>query len=287
MLHPLWAPVHARRADRTDTRGPLHRAHVLHPAAPPRRGPRPGRRPRPVVPFDIPVEAFAVEVGGGAHPAVRSLGDRRLVYVEHRRAVRRSYRRRQVVFAVGLSGAFVAVATVALATGGHAEASAASRPSRAPVGVTAPAASAAAVRPVLPPLARARRSDGSKPLVVGGPFDPFSGGRAPDDRDESRLQRVPPLPVNPLANDAFLACTRGYESVYAGGYAAVSPGGRYFGAYQFDQVTWNGTARHLHRFDLVGMRPDRAAPAVQDLLAYTLYKWQGAGHWHGRCAGLT
>jgi hypothetical protein len=312
VLHPLWAPVHARRADRTDTRGPLHRAHVLHPAAPPRRGPRPGRRPRPVVPFDIPVEAFAVEVGGGAHPAVRSLGDRRLVYVEHRRAVRRSYRRRQVVFAVGLSGAFVAVATVALATGGHAEASAAGRSSRVPVGVsqdaqivakdvvagdasgatpggggTAPAASAASLRSVVPPLALARRSDGSEPIVVGGPFDPFSGGRAPDDRDESRLQRVPPPPVNPLANDAFLACTRGYESIYAGGYRAVSPRGRYFGAYQFDQVTWNGTVRHMHRFALVGMRPDRAAPDVQDLVAYTLYRWQGAGHWHGRCAGLT
>ena len=67
----------------------------------------------------------------------------------------------------------------------------------------------------------------------------------------------------------------------------MSPGGTYRGAYQFDQVTWNGTARHLHRYDLVGMRPDLAAPAVQDLLAYTLYRWQGAGHWHGRCAGLT
>ena len=122
VLHPLWAPVHARRADRTDTRGPLHRAHVLHPGAPPRHGPRPGRRPRPVVPFDIPVEAFAVEVGGGAHPSVRSLGERRLVYVEHRRAVRRSYRRRQLFLAVGLSSAFVAVAGVALATGGLAEA---------------------------------------------------------------------------------------------------------------------------------------------------------------------
>ena len=68
--------------------------------------------------------------------------------------------------------------------------------------------------------------------------------------------------------------------------APSSPGAAIFGAYQFDQLTWNGTARHLERFDLVGVRPDRAAPADQDLLAYSLYKWQGAGHWHYRCAGL-
>jgi Transglycosylase-like domain len=268
------------------------------------------------VPFDIPVEAFAVEVGGGAHPSVRSLGDRRLVYVEHRRAVRRTYRRRQLFLAVGLSGAFVAVAGVALATGGHAEASAAGTTVRVSAGasqdaaagagnggvaasgdgvtgsgasghgVTGAEAPEAASKPVLPPLGRARRTNGSRSFVVGAAFDPFAGGRTPEDRDEDRSRQVS-APLNPLANDAFLACTRGYESIYAGGYRAVSPGGTYRGAYQFDQVTWNGTARHLHRYDLVGMRPERAAPDVQDLLAYTLYRWQGAGHWHGRCAGLT
>jgi len=296
VLHPLWAPVHARRADRTDTRGPLHRAHVLHPSAPPLRGPRPGRRPRPVVPFDIPVAALAVEVGGGTHPSVRSLGERRLVYVEHRRAVRRAYRRRQFFLAVGLSGAFVAVAGVALGTGGPAEASAAGTTGRVVSGAahatagattagvgTAPGGPAPASRPVEPPLLRARRSSRSRPSAVPGSH-PSARGRAPEDRDEARARPVPP--ANPLANDAFLACTRGYESIYAGGYDAVSPGGRYRGAYQFDRVTWNGTARHLRRFDLVGVQPDQAPPAVQDLLAYTLYEWQGAGHWHGRCAGL-
>jgi hypothetical protein len=136
-------------------------------------------------------------------------------------------------------------------------------------------------------MLRARRTSQSRPLVVGAAFDPFAAERAPDDRDEDRFRPVALRPVNLLANDAFLACTRRYESIDAGGYDAVSPGGLYRGAYQFDQVTWNGTARHLRRFDLVGVRPDRAAPALQDLLAYTLYSWQGAGHWHGRCAGLT
>ena len=38
-----------------------------------------------------------------------------------------------------------------------------------------------------------------------------------------------------IANDPFLACTRAHESDQAGGYQAVSPGGMYRGAYQFDQ----------------------------------------------------
>src|SRR5262249_35653198 len=39
--------------------------------------------------------------------------------------------------------------------------------------------------------------------------------------------------------DCFLACTRAHESDSSGGYGAVSPGGTYRGAYQFDQSTWD------------------------------------------------
>ena len=126
-----------RRADRTDSRGPVRRTHVLHPGRRrvEDRAPAAGRGP--VVPFDIPVEAFAVEVGGGAHPSIRSLGDRRLVYVEHRHALRRAYRRRQLFLAVGLSGAFVAVAAVALV---------ARRPRRAASAALVDAAAASARR---------------------------------------------------------------------------------------------------------------------------------------------
>jgi hypothetical protein len=250
------------------------------------------------VPYDIPIEAFAVEVGGGAHPAVRSLGDRRSVYVEHRRALRRAYRRRQLFFAVGLSGAFVVVAAVALAPSGHASASVAGPegpvvshpgvPSGA-AGSTAgsganPAASGG--RPVEPAFVPARRSARPSSSPSGsrqqGPTN-----RPPEDRDELRhAANGRASGSGLLAEDPFLVCTRGYESIYAGGYGAIGGGGRYFGAYQFDQVTWNGTARHLGRFDLVGVRPDDAPPAVQDFLAYELYEWQGAGHWHDRCTGL-
>jgi Transglycosylase-like domain len=297
VLHPLWAPVHARRADRTDTRGPLHRAHVLHPSAPPRRGPRPGRRPRPVVPFDIPVEAFAVEVGGGAHPSVRSLGDRRLVYVEHRIAVRRAYRRRQLVFAVGLSGAFVVVSVLALAPTGHAGAAVAGprasdrahSSSGAPdgsagsptSGTVSAATPSSPRRPIGPPPVRARRSSPRGGAVVAA-MSPV-----PEDRDERRITHgFGAGSGRSLVDDPFLVCTRGYESIYAGGYEAIGSNGLYRGAYQFDQVTWDGTARHVDRFDLVGASPDLAPPAIQDFMAYSLYEWQGGSHWHDRCAGL-
>jgi hypothetical protein len=305
VLHPLWAPVHPRRADGTDTRAPIRRTHVLHPSTPPRRGPRPGRRPRPVVPFDIPVEAFAVEVGGGAHPSVRSLGDRRSVYVEHRIAVRRAYRRRQLVLAVGLSGAFVATAVVALAPGNHAVASAAtsarasdaldrtvSRTDRSRATARNAAAAARPARAVGPSPRRVHRSSpsfDSPSASAGGPRGPVAGVPAFEDNDGRHVPSAAVFPAasTPLADDAFLVCTRQIESVDAGGYGAVSPGGRYRGAYQFDQMTWNGIARHIGLFGLVGVAPDTAAPADQDLLAYSLYKWQGAGHWHHRCAGLS
>jgi Transglycosylase-like domain len=245
------------------------------------------------VPFDIPIDAFAVEVGGGAHPSIRSLGDRRLVYVEHRYALRRAYRRRQLFLAVGLSGAFVAVAAVALSPGSHAVASAVRT-----AGHTPSRAGAAASRgPVAPSgtfeparlLARPGGPQHSAPSAASrGPRDPVPTDRPIDDRDQRHIALAFGLRAvgGSLADDPFLLCTKGFESIYAGGYTAIDGGGRYFGAYQFDQLTWNGTARHLERFDLVGVRPDHAAPGDQDLLAYSLYEWQGAGHWHHRCAGL-
>ena len=298
VLHPLWAPVHARRADGTDTRTPVRRVHALQPSTAPRHGLRPGRRPRPVAPFDIPIEAFAVEVGGGAHPSVRSLGDRRHVYIEHRRAVRRAYRRRQMVFAAGLSGAFVVVAAAALTPGSHADATVAGKTDRAaapartarlePSTATGSASRAVPARPV-PRHARVGAPVRTAP--VSATPGPRSGPSGPDGSFWKAHHGGPPPLVTTnssaaLAEDPFLVCTRGFESVYAGGYGAVSPDGRYFGAYQFDLLTWNGTARHLRRFDLVGVRPDSAGPADQDLLAFTLYKWQGASHWNYRCAGL-
>jgi hypothetical protein len=95
--------------------------------------------------------------------------------------------------------------------------------------------------------------------------------------------------VKPAANVSqhpFLVCTRGHESDSSGGYHAVSASGTYRGAYQFSRSTWDNTARRAGRPDLVGVDPAAAAPADQDFLALSLYTWQGASPWGGRCAGM-
>lgn len=83
-----------------------------------------------------------------------------------------------------------------------------------------------------------------------------------------------------VADASTLACIRAHESDTAGGYHASN--GTHFGAYQFAQSTWNATARHAGRLDLVGVRPDHATPADQDAMAMALLTWPGAGgirHW--------
>lgn len=65
----------------------------------------------------------------------------------------------------------------------------------------------------------------------------------------------------------------------ANNYQAVSGNGLYFGAYQFYPGTWDSTARHAGRSDLVGVRPDHAAPADQDAMAQALYQRRGSRPW--------
>ncbi len=82
-------------------------------------------------------------------------------------------------------------------------------------------------------------------------------------------------------DDPFLVCTRARES--HGNYGVVSASGKYFGAYQFALTTWDITASHAGRVNLVGVRPNQASVSDQDDLAWTLYQWQGKGPWGGRC----
>jgi hypothetical protein len=81
-------------------------------------------------------------------------------------------------------------------------------------------------------------------------------------------------------DDPFLVCTRARES--GGRYDIVSSSG-YYGAYQFLPSTWDSTAVHAQRRDLVGVLPSRASHFDQDELAWSLYKWQGNQPWGGRC----
>jgi len=78
--------------------------------------------------------------------------------------------------------------------------------------------------------------------------------------------------------NAFLACVRQRES---GGNYRITNGAGYYGAYQFSQSTWNNTANHAGRGDLVGVNPASASPADQDAMAASLYAWQGRSPWAG------
>jgi peptidoglycan hydrolase CwlO-like protein len=86
---------------------------------------------------------------------------------------------------------------------------------------------------------------------------------------------------HPHHDDPFLSCTRARES--GGNYSVVNPSGPYLGAYQFLQSTWNVSAQHAGRAELVGVPPNVASVYDQDDMAWTLYQWQGTGPWGGAC----
>ena len=63
----------------------------------------------------------------------------------------------------------------------------------------------------------------------------------------------------------------------------MNPAGPYLGAYQFLQSTWNMTASHAGRTDLLGVPANVASAYDQDEMAWALYQWQGTGPWGGSC----
>lgn len=73
------------------------------------------------------------------------------------------------------------------------------------------------------------------------------------------------------ATGAPLAAIRNCESGSSGGYSAVSPGGKYRGAYQFDYQTWNSVGGSGD--------PAAASPAEQDKRAAILYSQRGSAPW--------
>jgi cytoskeletal protein RodZ len=83
------------------------------------------------------------------------------------------------------------------------------------------------------------------------------------------------------AEAAFLACIRQRES--GGNYGVVSSNGLYYGAYQFLRSSWDSTASHAGRTDLIGVAPNVAAPGDQDAMALHLYRWLGKKPWNGAC----
>ncbi len=128
-------------------------------------------------------------------------------------------------------------------------------------------------------------------VAAPAPPSPLASATAPDTAVGSAAS-VPTGPVgepataaptagrHPRHDEPFLVCTRGRES--GGNYAAVNPAG-YYGAYQFSPLTWDTTASHAGRLELVGVLPSRSSEYDQDELAWVLYQWQGNTPWGGRC----
>jgi hypothetical protein len=79
----------------------------------------------------------------------------------------------------------------------------------------------------------------------------------------------PPSPVGPTKPSSTLARIRQCES--GGNYQAVSPGGTYRGAYQFDRQTWASVGGHGD--------PATAPPAEQDARAQALHAQRGSTPW--------
>lgn len=91
----------------------------------------------------------------------------------------------------------------------------------------------------------------------------------------------PSQPQSTGGGNGFLGCVKNRES--RGQYGAVNGSSGAAGAYQFMPQTWNNTARHAGRPDLVGKNPATASAADQDAMAQHLYSWQGAAPWGGGC----
>lgn len=85
-------------------------------------------------------------------------------------------------------------------------------------------------------------------------------------------------PATPVAypSDESLARLRACES--NNNYQSRSRGGRYRGAYQFSQQTWNNVARSV-RPDLVNVDPAAAPADVQDQFARELWAATGWRSW--------
>lgn len=125
---------------------------------------------------------------------------------------------------------------------------------------------------------------GASPAPAPVPPAPTTSLAAPAETSAATVSSAPTIkpPVGTPPN-AFLRCVRERES--RGIYTVVNPqpvsGEHASGAYQILPSVWNNTARHIGRYDLVGMPPNTAPPDVQDAMAMALYNWMGRSPWAG------
>lgn len=141
------------------------------------------------------------------------------------------------------------------------------------------------VPPVSPGPSLLGVRDSPPPTTLGKDFpQPVDPQVTEEIREEPRLD-VPMAAYNPpppppdvatlWPDDAGLYRLRMCESTDN---YAVNTGNGFYGGYQFVISTWNGVAAR-HRPELVGVRPDRAAPADQDDMVRHLWAESGRYPW--------
>ena len=117
--------------------------------------------------------------------------------------------------------------------------------------------------------------------VKASPIDePAPSPLPPPPTTTTTTTTPPPAPPAPrpvlIPSEEDLYALRLCES--SNNYAAVSPGGWYRGAYQFDRSTWNGVASRWYP-QLVGVDPASASRAEQDAMARALWRERGWQPW--------
>lgn len=79
----------------------------------------------------------------------------------------------------------------------------------------------------------------------------------------------------------FFTCVANHESISAGFYGAVSPGGKYRGFGQFDESFWRSHAPAEWKHLADSHNWETAPPEVQDQTAVNGFYNQGPGAWNG------
>ncbi|HVT78369.1 MAG TPA: transglycosylase family protein [Acidimicrobiales bacterium] len=157
-------------------------------------------------------------------------------------------------------------------------------------GPTSAAASAAIVPSTTSTTSTTVAPPPPPPTTVPAPA-PVEPPPSPPAPRASRGGHRSPLVTAPI--EVVLACLRGpwkgapQES--NGRYDAVSASGKYHGAYQFEQGTWNGVVYRLGWSDLIDVDPATVAPEIQDAAAAQLVRERGVQPWPRRdeCATAT
>ncbi len=90
---------------------------------------------------------------------------------------------------------------------------------------------------------------------------------------------VPPIPHYDMSEQeaAFFECVVFREST--GNPGAVNRSSGAAGLFQFMATTWDMVARHVGRYDLIGVSAALSPPELQWWFAHELFVWQGPGPW--------